>query len=200
VKRKAVVGVLLLVACVLPTTGCGASHTTPRAPLSVVRVSSRTPRELARLLSRPVRVPKGCRLATPVHLGKWGWTLGRWPLHAIMNRLRNSAHESFELEPTSDKLHGWWYAKVLWFAPKTYHGWLLLRGIGLDRSSVGFLEGGEVAHSALKLDAHATPAYPPPGQRYFFWTTATVVPRLGCYAYQVDGRTFSYSIVVQADH
>ncbi len=192
----AVFGLLLVAA-----SGCGASLPRPTVPLSIVRASRDTPAALAALLRRPVRVPESCRLTKAMYLteGGWnGWTLGRRPLRAVVDRLHDTAQQSFKLEPADARLRGWWYSKVLWLAPRKYHGWLLVRGVGLDHGSMGFLNGSDRPRSALTLADYPTPREPPSGQRYSFWTTATLVPRLGCYAYQVDGRSFSYSIIVGA--
>jgi hypothetical protein len=91
--------------------------------------------------------------------------------------------------------HGWWYSKVVWIEPVAYHGWVVVRGVGLDRSPMGFLLGGsQQPETALRLRY----SQPPNGQASLSWATATLVPHGGCYAYQVDGRSFSYSIIVQA--
>lgn len=182
-KVAAVAGVCLLLA-----TGCASS----RAALDVVHVRGRTPAGLAALLQRPVRVPARCDLTRPVYLKGWGYSVGRPPLRAILNARSDSPRQSFQ----GRLFHGWWYAKVVWFEPSTtYHGWLLVRGVGLNRSPMGFLlDGSEHPRTALELHTVS----PPQGQSSLAWPTATLVPHGGCYAYQVDGRSFSYSIIVRA--
>jgi hypothetical protein len=187
VRAGIVSGAALVSVCGFLATGCGAS----RVRLEAVRVSAQTPHELASLLGRPVRVPRSCHLTKPVYVKGHGYSLGNWPLRAIMDRQQDSARESFK----GGLFHGWWYAKVLWFVPSTYRGWLLVRGLGLDRSPMGFLLGAaQQGKTALRLHATA----PPAGQSGSYWSTATLVPHGGCYAYQVDGRGFSYSILVRA--
>lgn len=181
--------------CALVAVGCGASA---RAPLTTVRVRADTSPELAALLRRPLRVPRRCKLTAPVYLKKYGWTVGRVPLRAIIgDASRDTARESFT--PARGRLHGWWYAKVIWLEPSfKYHGWLLIRGIGLDGSRAGFLSPNDRAQTALEFHARRTSAYPPPGQSDLAWSSAALLPHLGCYAYQVDGDSFSYSIIVRA--
>lgn len=187
-RARLVQGVAIVVVYSVFVCGCASS----RQQLAVVRIHEKTPPALVALLRRPVRAPKGCRLSKPVYLKGWGYTLGRSPLRAIFDSRNANARESFR----GRLFHGWWYSKVLWFeASPTYHGWLLVRGVDADRNQMGFLFGsGQQPQTALKLHA----ADPPPGQSALTWSTATLVPHGGCYAYQVDGSSFSYSILVRA--
>lgn len=185
-RIKVILAATLMGGCLL-VVGCGAS----REKLAVVAVSNRTPAGLATLLRRPVRVPKHCQLTKPVHLKRWGYALGQQPLLAIIDSRRNSANLIFP--PGS--YHGWWGTKVLWAEPSAdYRGWLLVRGVGLDGSQMGFQGADNRPRSALEFHAGS----PQPGQSGLFWSTGTLIPHGGCYAYQVDGRDFSYSIVFQA--
>jgi hypothetical protein len=90
-------------------------------------------------------------------------------------------------------VNGWSYIKILWMASPTYDGPVLIRGRQLDGPN-------EVRFNAewkeLKLD--------PEGERnlnadhWVFWPTHVRLRAPGCYAYQIDGRTFSYTIVFRA--
>jgi hypothetical protein len=180
-------GAVIIGVCMLLAAGCGAS----RERLTVVRITAHTPPELAALLRRPVRMPKSCRLTKPVRLKTWGYTLGRQPLRAIVDSFHDGARQSFR----GRTFHGWWYSKVVWIEPVAYRGWVLVRGIGVDQSRMGFLLGGrQRPETALTL--HYSP--PPNGQSNLAWGTAALIPHGGCYAYQIDGRAFSYSIIVRA--
>lgn len=107
-----------------------------------------------------------------------------------MDSRHDTARESFQ----GSLFHGWWYAKVVWLEPLAYHGWVLVRGVGADGARMGFLFGGsQRPQTALKL-----PYTRIDGQRGLAWNTATLVPHGGCYAYQIDGPSFSYSIAVSA--
>lgn len=94
--------------------------------------------------------------------------------------------------------HGMWLQKVLWVATDAYHGPILIRGLGLSGSgAVAFAVGGSAFGDQLRLDRSTTSsAGELPGWRE--WPSYTAVPRPGCYAYQVDGTTFSTSIVFEA--
>ena len=175
--------VVIIGASAVVATGCGTS----RAKLAVLRVHAQTPTELATLLRRPVRTPKRCHLTKPVKLKRWGYTLGKGPLRAIFDSNKDNARVALSKGVFHD---GWWNVKVLWFEPSaSYRGWLLVRGVGVDGSAVGFVGGSPRLQTALEL--HAT-------DPEVSWTTGTLLPGSGCYAYQVDGRSFSYSIIVRA--
>jgi hypothetical protein len=85
----------------------------------------------------------------------------------------------------------WKGARVTWQAPG-YSGPILIRGRQLGGSgAVGFGEG-HVPYDELQLLGTAMSA--PPGQ----WPSFTRVQSPGCYAYQVDGTSFSEVIVFRA--
>jgi hypothetical protein len=94
----------------------------------------------------------------------------------------------------------WGGQKVLWFVLPSYTGPLLIRGGRLDppRGLVRF-ERGNVPPELLLIDpTTAVPGgvSPPAGTRYRPSYTRLKAP--GCYAYQVDGATFSEIIVFRA--
>jgi hypothetical protein len=88
--------------------------------------------------------------------------------------------------------------KVLWISAPSYQGPVLIRGTRLDASGVvQFSTGGSGPTPEFKL--------PEPGSLsaggqadWRDWPSYTTVPQLGCYAYQVDGTTFSSVIVFEA--
>ncbi len=85
----------------------------------------------------------------------------------------------------------WKGAQVTWHA-SGYSGPILIRGRQLGGSgAVGFGEG-HVPYDELQLLGTAMGA--PPGQ----WPSFTRVQGPGCYAYQVDGTSFSAMIVFRA--
>jgi hypothetical protein len=102
-------------------------------------------------------------------------------------------------EGTSD----WGGVKVLWFVLPPYRGPVLIRGGRLDGSSPMRFNGGfdqqgpwDFSNQALLTelrfagDLGSTP-WPSEG-------TYTRLQAPGCYAYQVDGLTFSYPIIFKA--
>jgi hypothetical protein len=93
----------------------------------------------------------------------------------------------------------WGGQKVLWFVLPSYTGPVLIRGGRLDRPGrIGF-ERGSIPSLELHLDSSTVQPRGgdvPAGARYRPSYTRIVAP--GCYAYQVDGTTFSRTIVFRA--
>jgi hypothetical protein len=92
---------------------------------------------------------------------------------------------------------GWGGTKVLWVIAASYHGPVLVRGRQLDGPNELRFENGRPGFTdekrlnpdwSLRLTGPETGANPA--------TTRLRAP--GCYAYQVDGRRFSYLIVFEA--
>jgi hypothetical protein len=88
----------------------------------------------------------------------------------------------------------WRALKVIWMSPPSYQGPFIVRGTRLDRRGIlGF--GGSPKPGPLVA---------PPGPTinsfsgYRTWPDAAWVRHPGCYAWQVDGLTFSETIVVRA--
>jgi len=92
---------------------------------------------------------------------------------------------------------GWTGSKVLWVIASSYHGPVLVRGRQLDGpDEVRFQNGrpGFTRETALRPPAELR--LTGPETRANPATTRVRAP--GCYAYQVDGRRFSYLIVFEA--
>jgi hypothetical protein len=91
----------------------------------------------------------------------------------------------------------WKGARVTWVAAKGYPGPVLVRGRQLaGPGAVGFGEG-RTPYDELQLSAPGTGAPSVPGEGRA-WLSFTRVRRSGCYAYQVDGTSFSTVIVFKA--
>jgi hypothetical protein len=91
----------------------------------------------------------------------------------------------------------WRGARVTWTATPGYTGPVLIRGRRLGGSgAVGFGEG-HVPYDELQLLAAGTgaPAMSGGGRA---WLSVTRVRSPGCYAYQIDGTSFSSVIVIRA--
>ncbi|MGH2465912.1 MAG: hypothetical protein ACRDGI_10665 [Candidatus Limnocylindrales bacterium] len=87
---------------------------------------------------------------------------------------------------------GVWHAiKVLWVAAPSYGGPILVRGARIDAlGALRFsLDGG-----ATQTDELAIPGGGP-DPREQGWPSFTYAQSVGCYAYQIDGTDFSYSVV-----
>ncbi len=91
----------------------------------------------------------------------------------------------------------WLGGRVQWMAAQSYGGPILIRGRRLGGAgAVGFGEG-HVPYDELELLSSGTGAPPVTGGGRS-WLTYTRVQSAGCYAYQVDGTSFSSVIVFAA--
>ena len=91
----------------------------------------------------------------------------------------------------------WGGARVTWVAAPSYTGPVLIRGAELGGGGlVGFGEGHVPQNELELLTPSTTSPGEPAGARE--WPSFTRVLAAGCYAYQVDGTSFSEVIVFQA--
>jgi hypothetical protein len=85
----------------------------------------------------------------------------------------------------------WYSVKTLWYARRSYQGPVLIRGARLDGpGSVVFGEG----HTLGFLADTGSPGHVVGVLRS--WPGATWVRAPGCYGFQVDGTSFSYTLVL----
>jgi hypothetical protein len=209
--RRTLLALMLgLVAAGCGATGIGANATSasPTAQQSVAPASN-----LADLRNRPLNQPAmaadGSCPSTPSHdvhpvvtVGKGGPSFGFGPGPAYLSGIVQLYPGAFDNE--------------IWMIDATYRGPVLVRGgravsfqepitfAGQGFSSAGApplepsvatvtIEGTVIPfYSELDLPA-ADPAYPPGSWRLFFARTHIDAP--GCYAFQLDGLTFSTVIV-----
>jgi hypothetical protein len=88
----------------------------------------------------------------------------------------------------------WLAAHVTWRAALGYHGPILIRGRRLDGGgAVGFGEGHTPYDELQLMNSGRGEATTSGGGRA--WLSLTRVQHPGCYAYQVDGSSFSHVIV-----
>jgi hypothetical protein len=89
---------------------------------------------------------------------------------------------------------------VLWVAAPDYDGPILIRGGRVNgQGGVGFnMNGGGPPLAELQMPPGSEPTRINRGG-YRAWPSYTRVRRPGCYAYQVDGTSFSYAIVFRAE-
>jgi hypothetical protein len=94
----------------------------------------------------------------------------------------------------------WGGQKVLWFVAPGYRGPVLIRGGRLDARDTLRFERGKIPPAELRIPSGASlngnPGVDDRGQRYRPSYTRLRAP--GCYAYQIDGTTFSRVIVFRA--
>ncbi len=153
---------------------------------------------LPRALRRPLQLPiLGPGQACPVTQGAFlqtayfaGVALGTGPVRPLG---RVTASGEGELGAAPDPA-GWYGFKTLWFSAPSYTGPWLIRGAQLDGTSP-VIFGEQPAVSQLVVPPVATLN----GEGgYRTAPGGTYVRGPGCYAWQVDGTTFSYVIVFHA--
>jgi hypothetical protein len=89
----------------------------------------------------------------------------------------------------------WKAARVTWRSAPSYKGPVLIRGRQLGGSGVVGFGEGHVPYDQLQLLDSAQGMPRGPSRE---WPSFTRVQAAGCYAYQVDGSSFSYVIVFRA--
>jgi hypothetical protein len=89
----------------------------------------------------------------------------------------------------------WGGAKVVWFIAPIYRGPVLIRGRHLDTGQPLRFNGGKVPPTEMRIASRA--GSPANGVRYRLRRTFTRLRGPGCYAYQIDGTTFSRVVVCQ---
>jgi hypothetical protein len=94
----------------------------------------------------------------------------------------------------------WAGQKVLWFVLPSYRGPVLIRGARIDAPGRVRFETGDVPPLSLRIGLHMSTGTPsqtvPKGTRYV--PSFTRVRGPGCYAYQIDGTSFSRVVVFRA--
>lgn len=90
----------------------------------------------------------------------------------------------------------WRIAEVTWRVPASYAGPLLIRGAMLGGGALGFGTGAVPYDELQLLDAGQGAPRVVGGGRA--WITYTRLRSAGCYAYQVDGTSFSEVVVFRA--
>jgi hypothetical protein len=101
-----------------------------------------------------------------------------------------SGHGELIYSPTGG-LDGWGGTKMLWTVPR-YYGPVVVRGRQLDGPNELRFDRGPSWTNRLHRDLRLIGPYPRLNP------AATYVLSPGCYAYQVDGRGFSYLIAFEA--
>jgi hypothetical protein len=159
-------------------------------------------------LARPLHVPtlapgSVCPTSTPDRrsfreITGWGGSspaFGPGPVYPILELLAGTAVLLYRFPPPPGFGNEWGVAKFPWFAHKTFHGRVLIRGHQLDGpndirfedGTPGFTNAGRLAPAGeLRLEnpVGGSPA-------------TTRLRAAGCYAYQVDGWRFSRLIVFE---
>ena len=176
---------------------------------STAAASSPEPAELAALRARPLRLPtlaagEACPVTHPappdppspsghpLSTGGPPSALGHAPVFPDARYFRGDRAQLWVRAETTHP--GWYSAKVPWASRTGYLGWVLIRTGRLDgpgRARVGLrLADGTAISEALAVNVQAD---------WQFWPGSTEVTAPGCYAYQVDGSSFTEIIVFRAE-
>jgi hypothetical protein len=161
-------------------------------------VPGRIPTTLRRPLHLPALGPGGSCPTSSGHRffnGQFGGvTLGSGPVRPLISAVGgDKKHGVLAFYRTPDT-SPWWTIKTLWFSYPRYQGPVLIRGRRLGRSSkVVFGEDPSLTDPQLPPEPTINGTH---GWRE--WPGGTFVHSFGCYAWQVDGRTFSTVIVFKA--
>ena len=165
-----------------------------------VRTTGQVPAVLDRPLHFPtVRPGERCPATPGAPIGNpylAGVALGTGPVRPLIASAGDLRHGIADLDPADTP--GWREFKTLWFSVPAYQGPFVIRAKRLDGPGPILLGGSG------GLPTTPAPIVVPPGPTLNGgggWRTApsgTWAKRPGCYAWQVDGLTFSEMIVVDA--
>jgi hypothetical protein len=181
-----VAGLAVLVALILlpaPLAGASDPWAKLRRPLHIPRISP----------GSPCPVTPGRRVSTNFGVGNFALAQGPGPVYP----LGGFPTLTFIYPPQPDQL---WYGsqwsgeKVLWIARRSYRGPVLIRGRQLD--GIHNVRFGSGLNPSRETRLRSVGGSSPGG-----WQNRPSYTRLrapGCYAWQVDGTTFSRVIVFQA--
>jgi len=174
----------LLLLLTLLIAGCGTVAPSPTG------ITSAAPSASTATLVRPLALPtfsapcqraKGHQVLPDVGFGLGGGPV--WPV----------GFGADGQQTLGQSANGWYAVKVLWAADPSYTGPVLVRGRRIDGDGVirfstdGSLSGAE----ELAFDAATA------GNVERTWPSYTLVQSPGCYAYQIDGTTFSHTVVFE---
>lgn len=190
--------------------GCGGAPgpTRPSPAKPTTATASPEPAELAALRARPLRLPTlaagdACPVTPaapmdpappaghPLSSGGPPSALGHAPLFPDAHYYGGGTR----LPMRSGHPHpGWYVAKAPWGTRAGYRGWTLIRTARLDGPGLALVElrlaDVPQISNALPVDVQAD---------WQYWAGETEVTNPGCYAYQVDGSSFTEVIVFRAE-
>jgi hypothetical protein len=147
----------------------------------------RTPVVIPRRLRRPLRIPPSpCRVsARHVVSDQFSPALGPGPAYPAVFDEQSTLHYRGAVFPSP-----WTGQKVLWIVGPQYRGPILIRGHQIDgKWWVGF--DGYQSRPWSEMHIRGT-------GKWLGYPSYTRVRDAGCYAYQIDGTTFSHVLVFRA--
>ena len=149
---------------------------------------------IRRSLSAPL--PEPCALARAGESMRVGRTLGDGPLYPVAGPDSLEAEAVFRIYGTF-KENDRYGIKVLWVAPPTFAGKILVRGVAADGTTLAF-GIGQTPELRIEWKGGASDAWVEPDG----WREAggyTWVPGPGCHQWQVDMNAGTSLIVFRAD-
>jgi len=170
---------LLVAACFVLLTGCasGSRQATPTTadPWTALR----------RPLASPA-VPAGtCPTGSPRAVNPaFGPAIGDGPVFAVLG--------SGVLYAASAGMY-----KTLWVADPIYQGPVLIRGQQLDGNAGVAFQVGVPGTPIPEMRLQQSGATAPSDLGWRQWPSLSILPGPGCYAIQVDGQTFTETVIVQ---
>lgn len=188
--RRLIVGSAGTLALSASLIACGGQARTVRR--SAAAGDAKRPLRVG-VLAAGARCPISPQVATSPNFGR---SIGSGPLYPVIpdrGVLQVVPVSQTDLRGVAPR--GSYLEKVLWVAPPTFHGVVIIRGLGRDRPNhVWFTYNGPIT-SQLRLDSVAG-GHNPSGWRG--WPTTTFVAKPGCYSYQVDGSNFQQHLTFKA--
>jgi hypothetical protein len=158
----------------------------------------RGPPQSAKLM-RPLHFPRVAGARCPASRGRYvdtptvsGIALGSGPVRVFINNPGDLRHGMAHLASTD--VPGWLALKTHFFSVPAYHGPFLVRAKRLDDSGPIRLGARPTQTAPLRVPSGPA-ANGLAGWREFPYSTFVKAP--GCYAWQVDGLTFSKTIIVR---
>jgi hypothetical protein len=185
--------VVWLAGCQLPGIGATPSPTmTPNPPATLTPTVTETAewQALRRLLHLPTVAPGAPCPAAQEHSVSpdFSLALGDGPVYPAGPWV----HGTYSIG-NAVNLQGWYDLKVLWIARPEYSGPILIRGQQIDGpNALRFGLNGQLLLPEMKLPAGSGGGSP---SDWGNWPSYTIPRATGCYAYQVDGLSFTEVIV-----
>ncbi|HST13858.1 MAG TPA: hypothetical protein VLJ44_03270 [Gaiellaceae bacterium] len=122
-----------------------------------------------------------------------GFGIGRGPVYPGLP-------DGFLMASRDEQYGSTWYGeKVFWFVVPSYRGRVLIRGRRIDAPGrVGF-NGTKTPDPELRIEPYDTVSWTGQPKNSRGIPSGVRILTKGCYAFQIDGTTFSRTVVVSAD-
>jgi hypothetical protein len=182
------------VGCLAPYTHCTKAHEAVYRRHAYSCAAGNLQYDYSQLRRRPVRQPACTLTSQQGTLKRNGFgSVPAWGSPASPFMPERSLVAPVEYDPGAYAEYGLF--KAMWAIDPRYVGPVLVRGRQLDGADILKFEKGEPGFSDYTRTHPTTELHESGG---YVHPSVTRVQTLGCYAYQVDGIGFSYSIVFRA--